>query len=60
MGISKGTRKGVSIGIVSKNNDFVAPNDYGLWTEVCGKKYLFGNKIVRKNCPISIFLRFNY
>jgi hypothetical protein len=38
----------VSSGIVSKSYDFVAPNDYGIWAEVCGKKFLFGNKIVSK------------
>jgi len=48
MGVPKG---------FSKRYDFVAPNNYGLWVEVCGKQYLFGNKIVRKKLAhISIFL----
>jgi hypothetical protein len=47
-GISKGRRRDV-FWIGSRNFDFVAPNDYGIWAEVCGKKYLFGNKIVRES-----------
>jgi hypothetical protein len=31
----------------------LAPNNYGLWADVCGNKFLFGNKIVKdKNCPL--------
>jgi hypothetical protein len=25
----------------------LAPNDFGQWADVCGGKFLFGNKIVR-------------
>jgi len=36
------------------NNDlnFSAPHEYGLWADVCGGKFLFGNKIV-KETPIN-------
>jgi hypothetical protein len=26
---------------------YIAPNDFGQWADVCGQKFLFGNKIVR-------------
>jgi hypothetical protein len=27
----------------------LAPNDYGHWADVCGARFLFGNKIVRNH-----------
>jgi hypothetical protein len=36
---------------------FLEPKAYGIWAEVCGGTYLFGNKIVIKNIKICKIIK---